>query len=113
MTKTFDDDDEDLRLFIDENFDEFSLCPSSRSTNTGNPFELDPFFFVNLQRIRTRSSQTELKSENQLVFYRHRSTSCQKEIFSNFHRETNTDETKLTDEETISVIESSSSRFDP
>ena len=97
-------DDEESRLFIDENFTDLPICSSSRSTNTGNSFELDPFFFVNFQRFRTRSSQTELTSENQLVFYRHQSTSCQFEYFQLFHRETSTDETTSDDDHDEALV---------
>ena len=101
-------DDEESRLFIDETLTDVVLWQSSRATNTGNPFELDPIFVFSLQRFRTRASQTELTAETPLVFFRNRSTSCQYEYFQTFHRETNTDERENGDEETIPVVEATS-----
>jgi hypothetical protein len=93
-------DEDEFRLYIDENvFD--SIQQSTKSTNTGNPFELDWSFITNIHRYQTRSVQTILTSDTNLLLKRHRSTSCQAEFFATMTKETNTN---YNDEERIPVV---------
>jgi hypothetical protein len=94
MISDDDDDDPEPCLYIDE-----STCDTmvdarfqqTKSTNTGNPFELDWIVAVNIHRYQTRSCQTTLTSHGIQAVQRHRSTVCQPEYFHTSTRETNTD----------------------
>jgi len=100
-------DEDEFRLYIDENvFDSMnnSAQQSTKSTNTGNPFELDFIFIANINRYQTRSSQTILTSNTNLLLKRHRSTICQAEFFATMNQETNTDHDTNNKEERILVI---------
>ena len=78
------DDDDDSRLYIDENIsDSLYNQQQTKSTNTGNPFELDFFLLDHLNRYQTRSSQTVLTSNTSLLLKRHRSTFLSSRIFRN------------------------------
>ncbi|CAF0882393.1 unnamed protein product [Rotaria sordida] len=101
--KKFDEDES--RLYIDENiFDSMnnSSQQSTKSTNTGNAFELDLILIANINRYQTRSSQTILTSNTSLLIKQNRSTFCQAEYFSTITQETNTDHMNEEDEERIS-----------
>ncbi|UJR36219.1 hypothetical protein I4U23_028951 [Adineta vaga] len=95
------DDNDDSCLYIDENiFDSWTNQQQNKSTNTGNPFELDFFFLSSLNRFQTRSSQTILTSNTSLLQKRHRTTFCQAEYFATRMQETNTnDDNKIKEEE--------------
>lgn len=95
-----DDDDDENHLYIDENVLD-SIQQSTKSTNTGNPFELDLFVIENINRYQTRSSQTVLTSNINFLLKRHRSTICQAEYFATITQETNTNHDK---EERIPVV---------
>ena len=100
-----DEDDGPRPLHIDETFfhcENSSNHQTSKSTNTGNPFELDFLFLVNLNRYQTRSSQTLLTSHIDLRFKRHRSTICQAEYFPKNSQQTNTESNDQ--EERIAVV---------
>ena len=97
-------DNDDARLYIDETF----VSPPdrhrpTRSTNTGNAFELSLILLANLQRYQTRSSQTILTSNTALLLKRHRSTYCQVEYFDRSAQETNTERSNEMKEEAIAV----------
>lgn len=88
------DESDTRRLYIDETIfhcENSSNQQSTKSTNTGNPFELDFLFLVNLNRYQTRSSQTLLTSHINHLFKRHRSTLCQAEYFTTISQQTNTE----------------------
>jgi hypothetical protein len=99
-------DNEDARLYIDETFvsplDRRHHQPT-RSTNTGNPFEMNPLLLANLRRCQTHSSQTTLTSNTALLLKRHRSTCCQAEYFQRSTKETNTERSNEMKEEAIAV----------
>ncbi|CAF0816920.1 unnamed protein product [Rotaria sp. Silwood1] len=100
-------DEDESCLYIDENiFDSMnnSSQQSTKSTNTGNAFELDLILIANINRYQTRSSQTILTSNTSLLIKRNRSTVCQAEYFATITQETNTDSMNKEDEERISVI---------
>ncbi len=100
-------DEDEFRLYIDENvFDSVnnSTQQSTKSTNTGNPFELDLIFIENVNRYQTRSSQTILTSNINHLLKRHRSTICQAEYFATMTQETNTNHDNNDKEERISVV---------
>ncbi|CAF0923541.1 unnamed protein product [Rotaria sp. Silwood1] len=100
-------DEDESRLYIDENiFDSMnnSSQQSTKSTNTGNAFELDLILIANINRYQTRSSQTILTSNTSLLIKRNRSTVCQAKYFATITQETNTDSMNKEDEERISVI---------
>ncbi|CAF2400148.1 unnamed protein product [Rotaria sp. Silwood2] len=100
-------DDDESRLYIDENvFDSMtnSSQQSTKSTNTGNAFELDLALIANINRHQTRSSQTILTSNTSLLIKQNRSTVCQAEYFATITQETNTDHTNDEDEDRILVI---------
>jgi hypothetical protein len=101
------DDEDESRLYIDENiFDSMNnhIQQQTKSTNTGNPFELDWILIDNMNRYQTRSSQTILTSNTNLLFKRNRSTLCQAEYFQTMTRETNTDHENNDKEERIPVV---------
>jgi hypothetical protein len=77
---------------------------STKSINTGNPFELDSIFVENINRYQTRSSQTILTSNMNLLLKRHRSTICQAEYFATMTQETNTNQNSNEQEERIAVV---------
>ncbi|CAF4580924.1 unnamed protein product [Rotaria socialis] len=91
------DDEQDInesRLYIDENVFDSVNCSgqqSSKSINTGNPFELDFILLTNLNRYQTRSCQTILTSNTSLLLKRNRSTFCQAEYFATTTKATNTE----------------------
>ncbi|CAF4488023.1 unnamed protein product [Rotaria sp. Silwood1] len=100
-------DEDESCLYIDENiFDSMnnSSQQSTKSTNTGNAFELDLILIANINRYQTRSSQTILTSNTSLLIKRNRSTVCQAKYFATITQETNTDSMNKEDEERISVI---------
>jgi hypothetical protein len=100
-------DEDEFCLYIDENvFDSVnnSARQSTKSTNTGNPFELDSIFIANLNHYQTRSSQTILTSNTNLLLKRNRSTICQAEFFATMTQETNTNHDNNDQEERISVV---------
>jgi hypothetical protein len=100
-------DEDEFRLYIDETvFDSMnnSTQQSTKSTNTGNPFELDFNFIANVNRYQTRSSQTILTSNTNLLLKRHRSTICQAEFFATMNKETNTNHDTNNKEERILVM---------
>ncbi|CAF1401412.1 unnamed protein product [Adineta steineri] len=86
------DDEDNSRLYIDENVvDSWNNQQlQTKSTNTGNAFELDFFLIAYFNRYQTRSSQTVLTSNTNLLLKRHRSTFCQAEYFATMTQETNT-----------------------
>ena len=89
-----DDDDPEPCLYIDQSSDDAMVdarLQQTKSTSTGNPFELDWIVVVNINRYRTRSCQTTLTSHGIHAVQRHRSTICQPEYFHTSTRETNTD----------------------
>lgn len=97
-------DNEDARLYIDETFvSPFDHRQPTRSSNTGNPFELNPLLLANLHRYQTRSSQTTLTSHAALLLKRHRSTCCQAEDFQRSTKETNTEQDNEIKEQVIAV----------
>jgi hypothetical protein len=104
------DDEQDIqdsRLYIDENvFDSGNNHnqQQTKSTHTGNPFELDFFLIAHLNRYKTRSSQTVLTSNTSLLLKRHRSTFCQAEYFSTMTQQTNTNYDINNKEECIAVV---------
>jgi hypothetical protein len=104
------DDEQDIqdsRLYIDENvFDSGNNRnqQQTKSTHTGNPFELDFFLIAHLNRYKTRSSQTILTSNTSLLLKRHRSTFCQPEYFSTMTQQTNTNHDINNKEECIAVV---------
>ena len=78
------DDEDQSRLYIDETVSDCwnqSREQASKSINTGNPFELDWIFLAYVNRYQTRSSQTILTSNTNLLFKRHRSTILSSRIF--------------------------------
>ena len=83
--------DQHSRLYIDENcFPSWDNQQQTKSTNTGNPFELDFFFVSSLNRFQTRASQTILTSDTRRLRRRHRATLCQAEYFATSTQGTNT-----------------------
>lgn len=109
-----DDDQQDCSTFyIDEtvsNCQGHSIGQANKSTNTGNPFELDPFFLATINRYQTRFSQTFLTTHLDLLFQRNRSTICQPEYFSTMAQAINTDQDyHHHHEERIPVVRLSSS----
>ena len=83
--------DKHSRLYIDENlFPYWNNQQQTKSTNTGNPFELDFFSLSSVNRFQTRSSQTILTSDTSRLRKRHRATLCQAEYFATSTQETNT-----------------------
>jgi len=94
-------------LYIDENVFDFGNNHNqqqTKSTYTGNPFELDFFLIAHLNRYKTRSSQTVLTSNTSLLLKRHRSTFCQAEYFSTMTQQTNTNHDINNKEECIAVV---------
>ena len=82
----------DDRLIIDETFDSADFLLTTRSTNTGNPFELDSFFLAYRSRFQSRSSQTVLTlNGNFFALKKTRSTSCNAEYLDCFSKNINTD----------------------
>ncbi|CAF3376611.1 unnamed protein product [Rotaria sp. Silwood1] len=107
-------DEDESCLYIDENiFDSMnnSSQQSTKSTNTGNAFELDLILIANINRYQTRSSQTILTSNTSLLIKRNRSTVCQAEYFATITQETNTDSMNKEDEERISLYYSLQTLF--
>jgi hypothetical protein len=103
--KIFDNTDDGIRLYIDETIGPVHCeLSTSKSTNTGNPFELDCFLLTNINRHQTRSSQTVLTSTIVSLRKQHRSTSCQVTCFDTFTKETNT-ERNSADETVIDVVQ--------
>ena len=100
-------DDDESRLYIDEHVSDStnnSSRQSTKSVNTGNAFELDSMLIANINRYRTRSTQTILTSNRSLLLKRHRSTFCQAEYFETLTQETNTDYDGNNEEERILVV---------
>jgi hypothetical protein len=96
-------DEDECRLYIDETAVDFGN-QSTKSINTGNPFELDWIFIENINRYQTRSSQTILTSNTNLLLKRHRSTMCQAEYFATMAQETNTNQDYNEHEERVAVV---------
>ncbi len=96
-------DEDECRLYIDETAVDFGN-QSTKSINTGNPFELDWIFIENINRYQTRSSQTILTSNTNLLLKRHRSTMCQAEYFATMTQETNTNQDYNEHEERVAVV---------
>jgi hypothetical protein len=96
-------DEDECRLYIDETAVDFGN-QSTKSINTGNPFELDWIFIENINRYQTRSSQTILTSNTNLLLKRHRSTICQAEYFATMTQETNTNQDYNEHEERVAVV---------
>ncbi len=101
-------DEDESRLYIDENiFDSMNnnhIQQQTKSTNTGNPFELDLILIDNINRYQTRSSQTILTSNINLLLKRNRSTLCQAEYFQTMTKETNTIQENKDKEECVPVV---------
>ena len=96
------DEDENC-LYIDETaVDSVDQC--NKSINTGNPFELDLILLESINRYQTRSSQTILTSNDNLLFKRNRSTVCQAEYFDTMTQESNTNQNFNEQEERIGVV---------
>jgi hypothetical protein len=96
-------DEDECRLYIDEMVVD-SVNQLTKSINTGNPFELDWIFIENINRYQTRSSQTILTSNTNLLLKRHRSTICQAEYFATMTQETNTNQDYNEHEERVAVV---------
>jgi len=96
-------DEDESRLYIDETAVDFGN-QSTKSINTGNPFELDWIFIENINRYQTRSSQTILTSNTNLLLKRHRSTMCQAEYFATMTQEINTNQDYNEHEERVAVV---------
>lgn len=95
MTVDESDEVQNNCLIIDENYISIDSRQPMKSTNTGNPFELDRFFF---DRHRTRASQTNLTLNGNFSLKIHRSTISESFYFDHQSCSTNT-ETQLTNTE--------------